>query len=141
MRERSQTELFRRKAAKILLKLISAGADFGLPTQFINQYSEFEASEIAQAILNGLNYEEKVPELLTHKKVAFIISINLEEEKLMSFQFEKAVPEKSSCPLFYNQKPFVLTIQDNESYANLKSGEKLVDFKINSIDYLSSGFF
>jgi len=136
LEERSQTE-YSEEAAKILLKLISAGADSSDYQQFINQYSEFEASEIAQAILNGLNYEEKVPELLTHKKDSLYYFYNLEEEKLMSFQFEKAVPD--SC--FYIKKPFVLTIQDNESYANLKSGEKLVDFKINSIDYLSSGFF
>ena len=91
LEERSQTE-YSEEAAKILLKLISAGADSSDYQQFINQYSEFEASRNSASNSNGLNYEENGwPELLTHKKDSLYYFYNLEEEKLMSFQFEKAV--------------------------------------------------
>ena len=136
LEERPQTE-FSEEAANIILNMISAGADSSDYRQFINQYDEFSASEIAQSILDGLNYEDKVPDLLTHKKDSLYYFFNLTEEKLLPFHFETGIPD--SC--FYIKKPFILITQDNTTHAYLKSGEKLDEYKINSIDYLSAGFF
>lgn len=67
LEERPQTE-FAEEAAFKLLNIISAGANALDYQQFIEQYGAFKASKIAQSILDGLNYEEVLPELLTHKK-------------------------------------------------------------------------
>ncbi|RUA33196.1 MAG: hypothetical protein DSY77_10850 [Bacteroidetes bacterium] len=136
LEERPQTE-FSEEAANIILNMISAGADSSDYRQFINQYDEFSASEIAQSILDGLNYEDKVPDLLTHKKDSLYYFYNLEEEKLLDYQFEKVMPD--SC--FFIKKPFILSEHRNTIYAYLKSGERVGEFKINSIDNLPSGFF
>ncbi|WP_148230094.1 WG repeat-containing protein [Marivirga tractuosa] len=136
LEERPQTE-FAEEAAFKLLNIISAGANALDYQQFIEQYGAFKASKIAQSILDGLNYEEVLPELLTHKKDSVYYFFNLDHEKLLSFQFEKVIPD--SC--FFIRKPFILSTEKNTDYAYLKSGEKLGEFKINSIKYLSTGFF
>ncbi|WP_296622287.1 hypothetical protein [Marivirga sp.] len=134
--ERPQTN-FANEATIIILNMISAGAKASDYQNFINQYDQFEASKKAQLVLEGLDYEEDVTELLTHKKDSLYYFYNLDEESLMPFQFDQVSTD--SCTFI--KEPFILSQQNNATYAYLKNGEKIIDLKIKSIDYLGSGFF
>ncbi|WMN11779.1 hypothetical protein QYS49_39600 [Marivirga salinae] len=134
--ERPQTS-FAEEAAKIILNIISAGAESSDYKRFIDQYEKFEASKTALSILNGLNYEERVPELLAHKKDSLYYFYNLEEESLLSFQFDQVITD--SC--FFIKNPYILSNHNNEIHAYLKNGKKIEELKIKSIDYMTSGFF
>lgn len=134
--ERPHTE-FAKEATGIILNIMSAGATASDYLKFINEYGGFEASKKAELILDGLDYEEDVAELLTHKKDSLYYFYNLEEESLLPFQFEQLTTD--SCNFI--KQPFILSQQNKATYAYLKNGERIADLKIKSIDYLGSGFF
>lgn len=136
LEERPQTD-YAEEAAFELLSLLSAGADITDYRDFINQYGQFDAANLAQKILEGVNYEDKVADLITYKKDNLYYFYDLEQESLKDFQFENVITD--SC--FFIQKPFIVSIKDSVKNAYLKNGDKLSQLKVQSIDYLSSGFF
>jgi len=134
--ERPQTE-FAEEAAFEILNIISAGAEKSDYQRFINEYSRFRASNMAQSILDGLMYKENAPTLLTHKKDSFFYFYNLDEQRLLSFQFDNVMAD--SC--FFIQEPYILRNHNNVTQAYLKSGERLYKSNLKAIRYLESGFF
>lgn len=136
VKERPQTE-FAEEAAFEILNIISAGAETLDYQRFIKQYNQFEASQLAQTILEGVSYEGRTDELLTHKKDSAFHFYNLEKQGLSSFQFEEIVPDSCS----FIKQPFILSKQANVVFAYLKNGEKILDVNIKAIEYLGSGFF
>lgn len=134
--ERPQTE-FAEEATAIMLNIISAGAKTSDYQQFISHYGQFEAARKAQLILEGLNYKEAQPELVTHKKDSLYHFYNLEDESLQLFQFEEIIPDSCS----FIKQPFILRKQNNVTQAYLKNGDKISELNIKFIDYLGSGFF
>jgi len=136
LEERPQTE-YSEEAASIILDILSAGADASDYQEFVNRYGQFEAAKKARSILDGLNYTKDLPELLTHKKDSLYYLYNLEEENLLNFQFENLSPD--SCAFI--AQPYILNDENNATYAYLKSGRKITDSNIKSIEYLGTGFF
>lgn len=136
LEERPQTEYSEEASTKIL-NIISAGAEAKDYQQFIDQYGSFEAAKKAQLILDGMDYEKSQAELLTYKKDSLFYFYNLKQESLLPFQMDKVVSD--SC--FFIKRPFILSIQNNATIAYLKSGVKIMDSNVKSIDYLGSGFF
>ncbi|WP_375580673.1 WG repeat-containing protein [Marivirga tractuosa] len=136
VKERPQTE-FAEEASSKILNIISAGAESSDYQQFINQYGEFKAAKIAQSILDGLNYDTNTAELLTHKKDSLFYFYNLDDEKLLSFQFNEVIPD--SCSFIV--EPFIISNEANSKQVYLKNGEKIPDLNIKTIEYLESGFF
>jgi hypothetical protein len=136
IRERPQTE-FAEEASVKLLNIISSGANETDFRDFINQFGQFESAQTAKSLLGGLNYKEKSPVLLTHKKDSLFYFYDLLNEQLLSFQFKNINPD--SC--FFINKPFILSREDNKTRAYLYSGNIITDLNINSIVYIGSGYF
>jgi hypothetical protein len=136
IKERPQTE-FAEEASFKLLNLISSGANKVDFQDFINQYGQFKASEKAKTLLEGLHYARKSPDLLAHKKDSLYYFYDLNNEKLLPFNFENIYPD--SC--FFITSPYILVNNAGEKQAYLKTGERITDLNAESIEYLGSGFF
>lgn len=136
LEERPQSE-FAEEAAHILLNIMSSGAEKTDFQNFIIQYGQFEASKIAQSLLDGLVYKENSSVLLTHKKDSLFYFFDLNQEQLLPFQLKNAIPD--SC--FFVQDPYILSVEDGEKQAYLKSGIRISDNNINTIDFIGSGYF
>lgn len=136
LEERPETE-YAEEAAYELLKLLSAGANAREYEQFISQYGEFKASQMAKSIVHGLNYKEQIPVLITHKKDGLYYFFDLNSKRLSPFQYKAVNPD--SCAFI--MRPFILANEKNSTQAYLKNGQRIFDSAINSIEYLASGFF
>ncbi|MGJ3233736.1 tetratricopeptide repeat protein [Marivirga sp.] len=136
LEERPQSE-FAEEAAQILLNIISSGAEKNDFQNFISQYEQFEASKIAQSLLDGLDYKENSSVLLTHKRDSLFYFYDLTQEQLLSFQLKNIIPD--SC--FFVKDPYILGVENGEKRAYLKSGDKISDYNTNTIGYIGSGYF
>jgi hypothetical protein len=136
LEERPDTE-YAEDAANKILNILSAGADKSDYEQFVNKYKRYAATEKALAILKGLDYRTKQAELLTFKKDSLFYFFDLEKGQRLAFGLKGVKPD--SC--FFIREPFILTKQGSSKQAFLKTGRKIIDSEINSIEYIESGFF